>query len=429
MKILLIAYYYPPLGGPASIRLGKSVKYLRSFGVEVDVLTVNNIVYHSYDYDLMEECKPDDIVKVNSCELLSLLYSIVKLRSLFFKSNKIKCSNRSYFSLSAPFRSFLKGILPVDDKIGWLLPALRRAKKMVKIKQYNLIIASVAPHTSALIAYYLSKKSKIPLLLDFRDHWSLNPYNHYLTPLHRKTSYYFEKKAVYQSSLMTFVGNKMREEMLAKYPKFEREKTEVIYNGYDEADFTSVKTKEEDKIVILYTGSLYQQRSPENFLNALCEIKNTLSPKLRVRFIGNYHPEMLKLLENKNLSGIVELVPQISHKESVVQMLRSDILLLLIPSDDGQSVITSKIFEYIRSGKKIIAMIPENSEAAELLKSYEQVYICNPDNIEEIKYKILQAIASGSKKIKHFDMSKYSRESQSRKLLQFIKSHIDGSED
>ena len=54
--ILFIAYYFPPLGGIASLRSLKHVKYLTQLGYQVQVLTVRTgLIRHPKDPTLLAE--------------------------------------------------------------------------------------------------------------------------------------------------------------------------------------------------------------------------------------------------------------------------------------------------------------------------------------------------------------------------------------
>ena len=71
-RLLLFAYFYPPLGGPAVQRPLKMVKYLHSFGWDVDVISVKDIVYHSEDHSLMDENKAT-LYRTGSRDAMSML--------------------------------------------------------------------------------------------------------------------------------------------------------------------------------------------------------------------------------------------------------------------------------------------------------------------------------------------------------------------
>ncbi|MBM4399643.1 MAG: hypothetical protein FJ041_04865, partial [Candidatus Cloacimonetes bacterium] len=91
-RLLLIAYFYPPLGGPAVQRPCKTVKYLTQLGWEVDVITVRDILYHSLDESLLNECRAHKVIRTASFDLMYLINSIRRLISvqtdnLYFKTS------------------------------------------------------------------------------------------------------------------------------------------------------------------------------------------------------------------------------------------------------------------------------------------------------------------------------------------------------
>ena len=59
-KVLIVTYYWPPAGGPAIQRTLKFVKYMRFFGWEPVILTVENGEYPAIDLSLIQEI-PDNI--------------------------------------------------------------------------------------------------------------------------------------------------------------------------------------------------------------------------------------------------------------------------------------------------------------------------------------------------------------------------------
>ena len=54
-KVLIVAYYFPPSGGPGVQRVLKNVKYLSQFGWEPIVLTVENGQFPAIDESLFKE--------------------------------------------------------------------------------------------------------------------------------------------------------------------------------------------------------------------------------------------------------------------------------------------------------------------------------------------------------------------------------------
>jgi glycosyltransferase involved in cell wall biosynthesis len=411
MRLLLIAYYFPPLGGPASIRLGKLVKYLTRSGWDVDVISVGNIIYHSYDHELAEECKTDNIYRTNTIEIISLFYFLNHILSRFRKrfGKRKNLSNHQkmkiYFSFSDSLRRLVKGLFFPDEKIGWLPFACKKGFDLIGEKRYDYIMSSLGPYTAGLIGYKLSKQSGIPLIIDYRDHWTCSPGRQYLTLIHRKAAAVWERKILKKASLVTTVGRIMKSELLERFPEISRDKVITIYNGYDEDDFSEAnainnslktsdeKTKQPDEVFFTYTGNLYPPRTPEYFIEAMKHLLRVkaLPSGLKVRFFGNYHKDMISLLTSKELADHLSIVPAIPHKEVITEIMKSDLLLLFLPAKEGKGVLTSKVFEYLRSRKPILAMIPDQAEISEILCLEKKHYFCPMEDTKKISELIIEA--------------------------------------
>ncbi|MFA5498519.1 MAG: glycosyltransferase family 4 protein [Candidatus Cloacimonadia bacterium] len=430
-RILLIAYYYPPLGGPASLRLSKTAHYLSKLGWNVDVLTVKNILYHSIDEGLVKREKGIRIFRTNSLEVLTLLYYVQRLTKLLPNKEIKKQSHQTsnlYFKFSGKLRDFGKKLFFPDEKIGWLPYAYKRGAKLLQNNRYDLILASSGPYTSALIAHKLSKAYNVPYVIDYRDHWSLNPYETQ-TGLHHRLSKQMEREILKDSAKITTIGQTMKDELIEAYPFLNPNKIGVIYNGYDETDFSLPDKENSDRTTVTfsYLGNLYGQRSPKYFLRALKELNDSkrLPSNIRVKFIGNYHIDTLRQLQDESLGSIVEIVPQVPHKEAIRIMLDSDVLLLFIPTKDGKGVLTSKVFEYLRSGKPTLAMIPQNSELHQIIEEIEECYTVKMEDLEGIREGILTLYDRVLNKpelayLYNEKIAKYSRERQTEKLNELL---------
>src|SRR5262249_41455186 len=63
-----------------------------------------------------------------------------------------------------------------DKRIGWLPEARRRGLRLLKEWRPDVIFASAPPFTTFLIGYLLSRATGIPLIVEYRDRWSDDPY-------------------------------------------------------------------------------------------------------------------------------------------------------------------------------------------------------------------------------------------------------------
>lgn len=121
-RVLFIAYYYPPLAGSGVYRPLKLVEYMREFGYYVDVLTVDELDYHTNDSALLQQSQANNIYRANSYDPLAIMKKIRK--------KNVQLSEPIVFSERK--KRIINSFFPIDNKIGWLYPALKKANELFK---------------------------------------------------------------------------------------------------------------------------------------------------------------------------------------------------------------------------------------------------------------------------------------------------------
>lgn len=415
-RVLLFAYFFPPLGGPGVQRPCKMVKYFKNSGILTDVITVKNIQFHSYDDSMSEECRADSTLRTFTADPMGILYILRKLSKQ--KTNKL------YFQTGEKKKKLIRALFPIDEKILWLPFALYSGIKAVLQKKHDYVMATIGPYTSGVAAYFTSIITGKPLIIDYRDHWTINRYLFYATSVHKQISESMERNILKRAKIITVVSNTMKEELITKFGSHLRKKISVMYNGWDANDFKEEVERDDDKLVFSYVGNFYGNRSPEFLVNALKELKaeDKLPENILFRFVGNFFIEWMNMLSCPELNGVIEILPQVNHKEAVGIMQKSDVLILFIATASGKNVLTGKIFEYLRTGKEILAMVPRQGDAEKLLKTENYNHICTMEDVKEIKKQILMLIKNNRESMKvHKVNPEYSRENQVMKLSDRIR--------
>ncbi len=240
-KVLVIAYYFPPMGLSGVQRTLKFVKYLPDYGWEPTVLTVTPTAYYALDYSMLRELSEYGIrtVRTNSLDPTRL-----------FESGKpVKMPHEK-------LRNFLSAISQAifipDNKIGWKHEAIRAGRKLLARRRIQCHFL----HCAALYmpSYWsgIIKEFNIPLVLDFRDSWVDNPLHFYITPLHKMLHQKLEKKVLKTSNRIITINRRIKELMLRRYRFLSYNDIAIIPQGYDPEDFrvdnitrTSVLKKDE----------------------------------------------------------------------------------------------------------------------------------------------------------------------------------------
>jgi glycosyltransferase involved in cell wall biosynthesis len=332
-----------------------------------------------------------------------------------------KSDGEMYFCTPERIKQKIRGAFPIDDKIGWYPFAYNKALELLRSKQYDAIVATVGPFTSGIIAYQLHKKTKIPYFVDYRDHWTLNAYPRYSLRLLHKHAQICESMML-ESARGVFVTSKLKKEnMLAKFGEHLREKTECVYNGFDEDDFSDcLPKKDTTQRHIRYVGTFCGYRSVEYFVQAIKEIKDEIPSTVTIEFIGNYHIETLSLLKS---SEVINVHSQVTHSKAVNLMRTADLLLLFVSSVDGEDFMPGKVFEYIRANVPVLAMVPMNGEPAKILQELGHTAMCKMEDVDAIKAHLRDFFTQDRKPMVKSETS-YSRENQTKIFAEFIEKRL-----
>ncbi len=364
-KVLMIAHQFPPIGGSGVQRTVKFVKYLRNFDFEPVVLTRDASKAALKDETLLSDI-PDGIkvIRTSACDFAAL--------PGFLK----------YFG-----KVVNKLLIPDSERV-WQHMARKKAIAAVRENKIDVIYTTSAPYSDHLLGVYLKEHfPEIPLVCDFRDEWTNNPY-HVRKGLRAKIERSQEKSVLAHADCLITNTPVMLSNFLRDNPET-KDKFHVIPNGYDEEDFEGINDIRGDnsRFTLTYTGLLYGRRKPDNFFEALkraIEHGSIDKSKIAVRLIGNFKADVLQAtIDSFGLRDIVFLMPYMKHRECLIELMKSDALLLIEPSGPGaEAFYTGKVFEYMNTGRPILATIPQNGAAAQLVSDTGTGLVSDFNDIE-----------------------------------------------
>jgi len=380
-RILVIAYYFPPMGLSGVQRTLKFVKYLPQFGWHPTVLTVAPGGYFAKDESLLEELQSTEI-RIERTETAGP-------GKLFAKKEVVKLpSERSRKFFSRVSDTFF---IP-DNKIGWRKRAVAKAIELHKETPFDLVFATAPPFTDFLIGADVKAKINKPLVFDYRDPWFDYPFRFYPTPLHKWRHYLLERKALRASSHVITTNRRVKETLIARYPFLSYHDVDIVSQGFDPEDFkfNGAIERAPGKMRITYAGIFWEDRVPDFFLQALYNLfeeKPGLRDKVEACFVGNFREENLRIVEKLGLQGTVRVLGYLPHKECVRQLKASDVLWMIVGDEFGSP---GKTYEYIGAGKPILGCAPEGFLKSAILEAGGKVVA--PDDIGGIKSAIEEYI-------------------------------------
>lgn len=393
-KALVILYYWPPAGGSAVQRWLKFCKYLGEFGWELVVYAPENPQYPELDQELEREIpKGTRVIRQPIMEPFQLYKKFVgikkeeKLAASMTMQSEPKGLSRLKNQVAFWVRSNF--FIP-DARCFWIRPSVKFLEKYLKEEKVDLIITTGPPQSIQMIGYHLHKKLHIPWVADFRDPWtSIDFYNELkLTRWADRRHHTLESRVLRSADHVIAIGPDMKEE----FHRMGARDVTVITNGYDDADLPQGVPQLSKKFTIVHLGTLSSTRNSRALWQAisgkLADDPN-FSQDLDIKLIGNIDHSVLKDIESSNLTSHVSIEGFVPHKEGMMILSESHVLLLLInKSVNAKGVITGKFFEYMASGRPVLLIGPPDGDAARILEECQGGLVADFDDAIAIRKQI-----------------------------------------
>jgi len=345
--VLIIAYYFPPMGLSGVQRTLKFVKYLPEFGWKPIVLTTSPPDYYAFDESLEDDLSSEEIY----------IY-----RTNYSGDNKKPKTVKfpSYFKQRIG-RYLMSFVYQPDRFIKWKKDAYILAQKIFSQHKVDVIFATAPPFTDFILAKELADKYNKPFLVDYRDVWIDNPFHAFPTPLHKHYCEKIEHEILTHTKKAIVVTRHSKEALVKRYGFISHNDISIIPHGYDPDDFAPYKNVKPDrqKFTITHSGLFQDDRSPKYFLKALSNFLSKYpeaKKHVSARFLGLMRKNHLKIVKKLGLSENVEIKGYLKHSEVIENLMQSDVLWFM-QNDIVRS--PGKLFEYFGASKPILACIPD----------------------------------------------------------------------
>lgn len=364
-RVLIITYYWVPAGGVAVQRFLKFTKYLRAYGWEPVILTVENGSYPYTDESLQSQV-PEGI-EVHRTKTFEPFEIYNLLRGHKGKTVPLAVATTSNPSLFQRLSAYIRAnfFLP-DARRGWKPYAVKKAAELIEGGKIDAIITTGPPHSTHLIGQELKRRYGLQWLADFRDPWTEIFNNQYL-PFTKAS---IAKDKAYEASVLrdcdaaTVIGEGMK----TVFPPAYTAKMQVITNGYDEGDFAPGLVPERDKFRMRYVGNLFSNQNIPALWSAISELRSEdadFHRDFELEVTGKADAAVSEGIAAAAISDCTVFKPFVPHSEAIRRMQTASLLLSVIPDvANNKLIITGKIFEYIGAGRPVLLIGPADCDAA-----------------------------------------------------------------
>jgi glycosyltransferase involved in cell wall biosynthesis len=274
-----------------------------------------------------------------------------------------------------------------------------------------------------LIGLRLKKKTGIKWIADFRDPWTnIDFYQELLlTKYADKKHRLLEKKVLTGADAVIAVSPSMSRDFIKTGVK----NAVTITNGFEPLGTSSSFTNL--KFSITHLGSIPYSRNPENLwivLSELALVNKEFSDRLQINLIGKADYKVIESIKKSGLGKYLVYQSYIPHNQAVGFLKNSAMLLLLInKSVNAKGILTNKLFEYLSVKRPVLAIGPEDGDAAGIINDTHSGAIFDANEKETLKKHVIESFnlfLNNNLEIKSEGLEKYSIKSLTSKLVQLL---------
>lgn len=392
-RLLVFAYYFPPLGLSGVQRVAGFVKYLPEYGWVPVVLTAETRGYFAFDQSLRDEidARGIEVHATRSTDPTRVFGG----RVVPFPGEL----KRTAFSLVSSF------FFVPDNKVGWSRPAAAAAAGLHASAPFDAVFATGPPYSALRAAALFASQAGLPLVSDFRDDWVGNPRHLYPTPLHRRAHERMEREVVAASRAIVAVNEVIASDLARRNP-VAADRISALAQGYDPADFPEAATAATDvreravgrQLRLLYTGTFYDAQRPHAFAEAL---RRTIDrhpewrSRVRAEFSGAISSGTIADIRARLPADLLVFHGYLDHRAACGLMMACDVLWMTVGRRRGaEQISTGKLFEYFGTLKPVLGLVPGGA-ARSALESYSAGFVAEPDDVAGIAEVLEQLIGRG----------------------------------
>ena len=371
MKVLLVTMYWPPAGGVGVQRPLKFATHLPALGIETHVLAPDDPKWIHRD----EELQPPTQAWVHRARYVGPRGRL-PAEELHGKGQLERAARTALLT-------YRRVLLP-DENVTWNATAIPAAIRIVRSEGIDVVVTTSPPNSVHLVGAAAQRATGARWVADLRDSLTRNAdrrVESLAVRLKERTQETVARLVARRADASVAVTDFIADELRALDP---RGPVSVIPNGADFDEVAGLTYTPGTRFRITHTGAFFGKRNPRAFLEAFAraELDDTV-----VRFVGDFRAADREWARGLGLGNRVEFHPYVPRRRSLELQRDSEALLLLLPdvAGRGAAVPSGKIYEYLAAERPILAAVPPDGAAAELVREAGAGLVVPPDDVDAIE--------------------------------------------
>jgi glycosyltransferase involved in cell wall biosynthesis len=367
--VLLLAFQFPPGRGSGVYRIRAWANHLVRNGCEVTVLTVAKSFY-------------EDLTGVDA-ELEATVDPRVKVAHVRFPHEQLRTDVPTFNRLHATFPELHARVWQrvsnafFPEQYGHLLPAfVARGLALHARRRVDVVLATGNPFAQHGAAWRLGRLLRRPYAVDFHDSWTLNQFTEADAFPAEHPAWAWERRIVDGAAIVMTVNSPLRDWYAQRYPTA-RAKLRIVENGFaddvvSEPAFEPVAA--DRPLRFGFVGTIRPDLPLEPFLDGWRLARAT--PELAgatCDFYGylGYFDSATRHITGR-LAGAED--DGVRYRGPVPQTrlttLYGELDALAMPVPSARYVTAGKVYDYMASGRPIVAVHEPRNHSTEALAPY-----------------------------------------------------------
>jgi hypothetical protein len=173
LRLLVVAYYFPPAGGAGVQRALKWVKYLPAHGIDPVVLTVRAGAYPQLDPTLAAEVPAGvSVHRTPAPDPFGLYGRLTRADRDRIVATRTDDVGSGGGVAEGAARWLRANVFLPDARVGWVPFAAWRGARLSRQRGIDALLTTGPPHSAHLAGLAIRRAGRLPWVADFRDPWT-----------------------------------------------------------------------------------------------------------------------------------------------------------------------------------------------------------------------------------------------------------------
>lgn len=360
MRVLLVAYEFPPSPSPQSLRWAYLSRELARLGHDVHVMAPDLpegpgglpplppevVVHRCFAGPLMgllawRDRRARHSVGVPAGPVVEPAMQSEAARTDMALSSEQTQLNWKGRLFERVKKAVTRGGMFPDSRAEWNPWARRKLRRLCVELRPDALIVSHEPANTVQLGLAATRRMRIPLIADMGDP-ILAPY----TPAQwRRRAFELEAEVCEKAAHITVTCEQARQ-LLHERHRLPLGRCTVVTQGFDPDVAVAPTPAPDESLTLLYTGSFYSFRRSDALLEAVAAV-----PGLRLDIASVVVPDHVAAAAEAAPERI-RLLGFLRHNEVLQRQRASDVLINISNADAVQ--VPGKLYEYLGAGRPIL---------------------------------------------------------------------------